>query len=86
MKIGHELAMCDCSPESQPCAGLIPSSMGSRVNLPLCFTKVRPHLQCCLQLWDLLCMKDTDLSEWVQRRPQEMFRGLEHLTFKDRLR
>jgi len=29
---------------------------------------------------------DVDLLEWVQRRPQKMFRGLEYLSYEEMLR
>ncbi|KAK4806875.1 hypothetical protein QYF61_012596 [Mycteria americana] len=36
---------------------------------------VRPHLEYCVQLW-----------EWVQRRATKMIRGLEQLSYEERLR
>jgi len=44
------------------------SSMASRsseVILPLCSALVRPHLECCIQLWSPQHRKEMDLSEWV---------------------
>ena len=40
----------------------------------------------CIQLWSPQHRKDTDLLEWVQRRAIKMTRGLEHLSYEDRLR
>ncbi|KAK4823268.1 hypothetical protein QYF61_000235 [Mycteria americana] len=69
--------------------GCIKRSMTSRsreVILPLYSTLVRPHLEHCVPLWGPQRKKDMDLLERVQRRDTEMIRGLEHLSYEDRLR
>lgn len=46
---------------------------------------VRPHLECCIQLWSPQ-HKDMDLSEQVLMRDTKMTGRLEHISFKERLR
>jgi len=44
------------------------------------------HLESCIQLWGPKHRKDMDVLEQVQRRATKMIRGLEYLSYKDRLR
>jgi len=69
--------------------GCIKRSMASRsreVILLLYSALLRPHQESCVQLWNLKHKKDIDVLERVLRRATKMSRGLEYLSYKDRLR
>jgi len=54
--------------------------------LPLYSALVRPHQESCIWFWGPQHKKDMDLLLWGQNRIMKMIRGLEHLSYEERLR
>jgi len=55
------------------------------VILPLCSALVRPHLECCVQMWSPQYRRDVELLDRVQKRATKMIQGMEHVLCEDGL-
>ena len=61
------------------------ASRSREVIRPLYLGLGRPNLEYYIQLWSLQYRKGMELLEQVQRKAMKMIRGLEHLSYEDRL-
>ncbi|KAK4833027.1 hypothetical protein QYF61_027409 [Mycteria americana] len=65
--------------------GCIRMSVVSRLReviLSLCSALVRPHLECCVQLWATQYKRDMEIPDRVRQRATKMIKGLEHLSYE----
>ncbi|KAJ7418864.1 hypothetical protein BTVI_27292 [Pitangus sulphuratus] len=62
------------------------ASRSREVILPLYSALVGAHLECCVQLWGPQHWKDMDLLERIQSRVTKLIRGVEPLSYEEKLR
>ena len=87
-KTWYKPTVYTCNSKGQQYPGLHQKRGGQQGEGGDCFCSafVMLHLQYCIRAWGHQYKKDMELLEWVQRRATKMTRGLEHLSYEERLR
>ena len=88
-QVDHEPTMGPCSKEGHWPSGLHQADHYQQVKggdpSPLLST-AETHLECRVQCWAPRYKRDMDILERVQRRATKTIKGLEHLSYEERLR
>ena len=61
------------------------TSRDSKIIIPLYKSLIRPQLEYCIQAWHPHLKKDIDILEKVQKRATKSIKGMQHLSYKERL-
>ncbi|PKU44228.1 rna-directed dna polymerase from mobile element jockey-like [Limosa lapponica baueri] len=91
--VDSKLTMCQqCAPVAKKASSLLGCikktvvSRSKEVILPFYSALVRPDLEYCVHFWAPHLKKDKELLDRVQWKAMKMIRGLEHLSYKERLK
>ena len=86
LNVSQQCALAAC--KANGILGSIVRGVASRdreVIVPLCSAVVTPHVEYCVQVCGPQYKKDRELLERVRMRATQLIRGLEHVSYKDRL-